>query len=87
MSGAERCGCADPAAPDLADKANLPPLYREASFDNFTTAHLHEPQKGQMQHVMLTVKKYANEYPLAPKPGLLLIGEPGVGKTLSLIHI
>ncbi len=30
---------------------------------------------------MSAVKRYADDFPLGQKPGLLLIGEPGTGKT------
>ncbi|MEO8597463.1 MAG: ATP-binding protein [Candidatus Solibacter sp.] len=77
VSGAERCACLNTGrAERLEDRAQIPPLYREASFDNFKTDGMQE-----LRNVMLAVKTYADEFPLGPCPGLLLIGEPGTGKT------
>ena len=84
VSGVERCEC------DLADRparllesARIPPLFERASFDNF---RLPEKQNNPIANealskAMLDAKTYSREYPLTEKPGLLLMGLPGVGKT------
>ena len=77
VSGAERCACrSEGRAERLEERSQVPPLYRNASFENFKTEGVQE-----LKMVMSAVKRYSDEFPLGPKRGLLLIGEPGTGKT------
>src|ERR1700759_3133250 len=82
VSGAQRCDCeAVSRAVGLEEKAQLPPLYRNASLDNFVL-----PRDNMMAHrdlatVLLEIKAFVREFPNEKRPGLLLIGEPGTGKT------
>src|SRR5258708_35221629 len=77
ISGAAKCECAraDLLRQSLA-MSGIPSLYRNASLENFEA-------QGQtaLQTVMMLVRGYAREDPNVDKPGLLLIGEPGTGKT------
>ena len=83
LSGAERCDCA-PAerAGRLLERANIPPRYRHASFDNFIV-NPGNPVTGRILQNTLTVAgSYAREFPAGlRKQGLLFIGDPGTGKT------
>src|SRR5208282_2371201 len=47
-----------------------------ASFDNFSTLH-----DGELTRVFLAVRSYVRDFPNPAKPGLLLMGDPGSGKT------
>jgi len=82
VSGARRCDCEAVARnAGLQEKAHLPPLYRNASLDNFVL-----PRDNMMAHrdlatVLLEIKGFVREFPNDKRPGLLLIGEPGTGKT------
>jgi DNA replication protein DnaC len=78
ISGAERCDCdQEDRTRRLMERAAVPPLYRDALFDTFLD---HGDQR--LRDVKRAVMKYAEDYPFAlQKPGLLLIGEPGTGKT------
>src|SRR5271165_2474663 len=82
VSGAQRCECEAVARNvGLQEKAQLPPLYRNASLDNFVL-----PRDNMMAHrdlatVLLEIKGFVREFPNDKRPGLLLIGEPGTGKT------
>ena len=78
VSGAERCAClSEGRAERLEERSQIPPLYRSASFENFKTGDARE-----LRSVLSDVKRWADEFdPLGPFPGLLLIGEPGTGKT------
>ncbi len=77
ISGAERCDCSQhERALRLEENAGIPPLYRNASLDNFQNFG-----NSALSEVLSIVAAYTREYPLLPKPGLLLIGEPGTGKT------
>jgi len=82
VSGAERCECAVAArAGELENSADIPPLYRQASFDNFVLPQDNPTSHGALGQVLLVVKAYANQFPTTERPGLLLLGDPGTGKT------
>jgi len=77
FTGVERCSCVqEDRARTLEDAAAIPPLYAAASLENFQ--NFGNPALSEVQNV---VRAYTREYPFPPKPGLLLIGEPGTGKT------
>jgi len=82
VSGAVRCGC---VAAERADRvmasADIPPLYSNASFDNFLLPRDNPVGYRELTEVFWQVRGYAREFPNAKKPGLLLMGEPGTGKT------
>jgi DNA replication protein DnaC len=82
VSGAVRCACvaADRAA-RLESGANIPPLYANASFENFLLSRENPIGYRELTEVYLAVRGYAREFPNAKKPGLLLMGDPGTGKT------
>jgi DNA replication protein DnaC len=82
ISGAERCECANEGREQrVLDRANIPPLYQNASVDNFVLPSDNPVDRTQLATVVLTVRGYGREYPSVPKPGLLFIGPPGTGKT------
>jgi DNA replication protein DnaC len=78
ISGAERCDCVrEDRARRLAENAAIPPLYHDARFGTFL-----EHGDQRLRDLKRVVAKYAEDYPFGlDKPGLLLIGEPGTGKT------
>jgi DNA replication protein DnaC len=76
VSGAEPCACrAEGRAARLEDRSQIPSLYRNASFENFNIT------SQDLRAAVLAVKKYADDFPNDTRPGLLLIGEAGTGKT------
>lgn len=82
MSAAERCGCvAEAHASELEQSAQIPPNYRNASFDTFVLPQDNPTAARGLSDVMLAAMSYARNYPDNKKPGLLLIGAPGTGKT------
>src|SRR3979411_1357748 len=82
VSGAERCHCRDSSRSSLIEeRAGIPPLYRNASLDNFRIPDDNPPNERALKNVLLTLNKFTREFPTEKTPGLLLIGEPGVGKT------
>lgn len=82
LSAAERCDCAPAEAPqDLESVANIPPLYRQASFDNFDAQPNNPVVYNQLSPVLVKVRSYVRYFPVGPKPGLLLMGPTGTGKT------
>jgi DNA replication protein DnaC len=75
ISGAERCGCAAAErATRLFDHAGIPALYESASFDTFKP-------RDQVMNVFTMVRGFVRDFPNASRPGLLLMGDPGTGKT------
>jgi DNA replication protein DnaC len=82
VSAADRCACVqESAATDLQLRAQIPENYRNASFETF---HLPQDNPGAQRalaDVMLAVAAYTRNYPKTEKPGLLLVGPPGTGKT------
>jgi DNA replication protein DnaC len=82
VSGAERCECALVGRSErLETKANLPPQYARASFENFHIPDDNPTAMRGLSDAHRTVSAYGREFPVTDKPGLLLIGEPGTGKT------
>lgn len=84
LSGAERCVCrAATRTTELKENANIPPNYSESSFDNFIVPSEKDnpiAYKG-LGGVRREVSTFAKQFKVADKPGLLLIGESGSGKT------
>jgi DNA replication protein DnaC len=82
ISGAERCECAKEGRSErLEEVAGIPPLYRNASFDSFQIPKDNDMAARDLSTLRQTVLNYAHEFPVGQKAGLLLIGDPGTGKT------
>jgi DNA replication protein DnaC len=82
LSGAERCECSF-ATRNAAIKENsrIPLNYQQASLDNFSLPQDNPLARASLGKVLLEVRGFVREYPAVDRPGLLLIGEPGTGKT------
>jgi DNA replication protein DnaC len=82
VSGVERCECAKEGRSERLEEASgIPPLYRNASFDSFQIPKDNDIAARDLYAIRQIVLNYAHEFPAAQKPGLLLIGDPGTGKT------
>jgi len=88
ISGAERCTCASQGREERnLERANIPPLYRNASVDNFMLPSDNPVARSGLASVVLTVKAYMREFPGVPKPGLMFMGPPGTGKTHLAVSV
>jgi DNA replication protein DnaC len=77
ISGAEKCACVDEGRSQrIEERAGIPPLYRNASKDNFNPLG-----RQELSNAANDVRVYIRDYPLLPEPGLLFLGPPGTGKT------
>ncbi|MDP9053712.1 MAG: ATP-binding protein [Acidobacteriota bacterium] len=82
VSGAVRCGCvAIERAERLDSNASIPPLYENASFENFDLSRDSPVRYRELSEVFMAVRAYARDFPTGKKLGLLLMGDPGTGKT------
>jgi DNA replication protein DnaC len=83
LTGVVRCECvSQERAAKLVANANIPPLYRGATFDNFSTLPENPVTNRILQTAVTIANSYAREYPYGTrKQGLMLIGDPGTGKT------
>jgi DNA replication protein DnaC len=83
ISGAERCDCVlEDRASHLEENAGIPMLYQNASFENFSMPSDNPIAHEGLQRVMNEVREYTQKYPFGlERPGLLLIGPAGTGKT------
>jgi DNA replication protein DnaC len=82
ISGAEKCRCTEEGREQRVEqRAEIPPLYEQASVDNFVLPSGNPQARSALASVVLTVRGYVREYPHGGKPGLLFLGPPGTGKT------
>jgi DNA replication protein DnaC len=82
LSGAERCGCAAVArARNLHDKSGIPPNFQHATLKTFVLPPHNPIARKGLADVVLEVTGFVREFPAPDHNGLLLIGEPGTGKT------
>jgi len=77
-----RCSCDEETrAERFAVRSGIPPLYANASTENFSLPKDNPIAHRGLASVMLTVRTFAREFPVVDKQGLMFTGETGVGKT------
>jgi DNA replication protein DnaC len=82
IESARKCTCLLAGRPkELEESSQIPPLYRAVSFENFKLPADNPIARQGLASVVLSVRSYARDFPNTDKPGLLLVGEPGTGKT------
>ncbi|MEQ1949601.1 MAG: ATP-binding protein [Bryobacteraceae bacterium] len=82
LSGAVRCECGVTERPErLVAGAQIPPNYRNATFDTFVIPNDNPTAKKHLGTALMQVRGFVREFPAPERPGLLLVGEPGTGKT------
>jgi DNA replication protein DnaC len=88
LSGAEICSCAVAARP-LANRraAGIPPNYERATLETFQIPQDNPLAKAGLGTVLMQVRSYLREFPAADRPGLLLAGDTGTGKTHLAVSV
>ena len=82
LSGAERCECASRTRVVSAhEKAGIPPNCARATLENFQIPQDNPTARTGLATVYMQVRSFVREFPATERSGLLLIGEPGCGKT------
>ncbi len=82
LSGAQRCSCyGDKRAQELKESAGIPSNYEDATLDNFEMPADNPIARKVLGQALMQIRSYGREFPRVNPPGLLLIGDPGVGKT------
>jgi DNA replication protein DnaC len=77
-----RCTCDfDSRAERYKLRSGIPPLYQDASTENFILPNDNPIAHRGLASVMLQVRSYARDFPAVEKAGLLFIGNTGTGKT------
>jgi DNA replication protein DnaC len=83
LSGAVRCECAaETRTRALREASGIPPNYAKATLDNFQVPGQENPiARTELGRVLMQVRGFVREFPAGDRPGLLLVGETGTGKT------
>ena len=82
LSGAERCECAAEARfRSIRQGAGIPANYQGATLDNFKIPQDNPTARLGLGTVLMQVRAFVREFPADDRPGLLLVGDPGTGKT------
>jgi DNA replication protein DnaC len=82
LTGAARCRCAEEAmATALKDDSGIPPNSARASLDNFQIPQDNPIARKGLGTVLMQVRSFVREFPTPERPGLLLVGGTGTGKT------
>lgn len=82
LTGAERCECSYATRnAAIKESARIPANYQQASLDNFMVPQDNPVARQGLGTVLMQVRSFVREYPATDRPGLLLVGETGTGKT------
>jgi DNA replication protein DnaC len=82
IESARKCTCLLAGRPrEIEASSQIPSIYREASFENFKLPADNPIARQGLASVVLAVRSYARDFPNTDRPGLLLVGDPGTGKT------
>jgi DNA replication protein DnaC len=89
ISGVERCDCyQQERGGRLIEAAAIPALFRNASFETFSTQPENPVAHRALQTAVTVAASYAREYPAGVKKlGLMFIGDPGTGKTHLAVSV
>ena len=83
ISAVEKCECGlTERSARLLSRAQIPPLYKNASFDNFSIVSGNPVTGRILSRAITAARSFARNFPFATKKqGLMFIGDSGTGKT------
>jgi DNA replication protein DnaC len=82
MSGAARCECISFGRNEVrAEDARIPPNYERATLDSFVLPPDNPTARSGLGIALRQAMGFARDFPAVTPPGLLLMGDPGTGKT------
>lgn len=82
LSGAERCTCATQTrVRALRESSGIPPSYEHATLENLRIPADNPVVARILGSAMLRTTGFVREFPSPDRPGLLLTGDTGAGKT------
>jgi len=82
LTGAQRCECyGKRRTAEQRRAAGIPPRFEGVRLDTFSTTHNYPNTQAALEHIYRKVYAFTRKYPVLDKPGLLLVGAPGTGKT------
>ena len=88
MSGAARCDCFSVGRSEgLFENARIPSNYERAALDNFILPLDNPTARNGLGIALRQATGFARDFPAVNPPGLLLMGEPGTGKTHLVIGV
>jgi len=88
LTAAAKCECgAEDRAARIYQAANIPPKFENATLDNFMLPHDNPIASSQLGTAVRRVHEFVRQYPSGPYLGLLLLGDPGIGKTHLAIGV
>ena len=82
LSGASPCDCATVTrVQSNKDSSGIPLNYQNVTLDNFQIPQDNPTARTGLGTVLMQVRAFVREYPSKSRPGLLLVGDTGTGKT------
>jgi DNA replication protein DnaC len=66
---------------NIRKTSNIPPNYENASLETFQIPQENPIARAGLGKVLMQVRSFVREFPAPDRPGLLLVGETGTGKT------
>ena len=82
LSWAEDCECRTATRmQSLRKNTGIPPNYDEVTLDNFKIPQDNPSARAGLGAVLMQVRAFVREFPASERPGLLLVGATGTGKT------
>ena len=87
-SFADRCACVDEKlSEEKTRRAQIPEKFAQATFDTLKFPSDNPMAERDLKTASVQVRGYSRDFPKTPKPGLLLFGKTGTGKTHMAVAV